>query len=101
MRCPQCQSTGFTEDELAAHEAKTGHSRGSDRKQWDTSAEYPHAERKVSKEEILQALKELGFDDATLAAIAAAKTATSPAAHPESPVAAAKAVGGVPSKGGA
>lgn len=63
MRCVECRSTGFTQEELEAHETKTGHVRHPDPKEWMTSKEFPEqaaSAPKLSKDDLLAALRDMG-----------------------------------------
>lgn len=90
MRCVTCRTTGYTEDELLAHEKKSGHRRPKDGSH-ATSRDFPPSETpKTNRAEILAALEELGITAETLAALADAKASADDA---ESPAAAVKNAG--------
>ena len=81
MRCVTCRRTGFTEEELIAHEQKTGHVRAADKKLWQSSdsfAELPPKAERLTREELIAALRELG--PAVIAEATAAKQTEQPAA---------------------
>lgn len=62
MRCVQCLTTGYTEEELDAHEEKTGHIRPGDRAQWATQKDFERIEvPKFTKDQLLQAMRDAGI----------------------------------------
>jgi hypothetical protein len=72
MRCRACLRTGFTDDELKAHVASTGHVLPTDPLDWKSGKEFAESSHvpKLDKDQLLAALKELGFDLSLLKAAA-------------------------------